>query len=127
MCSCECRHLMRFIAAACDEFDPVLPEPNEYLDKGRSSHTLMYEVGEVGQWYHREMYLLYCPETGLPLESFSKKFRYLYTQEEARRLFCELRSCQCCARHLAARPDYPFDHLYVMGANRRQNTRDLAA
>ena len=94
-------------------FSSTLPEPNVILSRDRAPHTLLYEIGEVGQWYHRELYLLYSPDSGLPLEIFVHKMQDAYTLPEAQRLFCEKRRCSCCPRHLTARPDYPFDHRCV--------------
>ena len=103
MCTCECRHMMRWVARVEESsgFCEQLPVPNRIKERVQTEGVSEFEVGAPTDGYYRRFYL----DNG---ESFSDGLRSVYTLDEAWTLFRTLDNCRCCSRHRHNRPHDPF-------------------
>ena len=113
-CPCKCRHLMRELRDVLEELgftsksrDILNPEREPESSKHK---VLERELGEPCDWYYRKMYLMIeFDDDGEPVdgETTFDGISCAFTEDEAARLFHELKNCNCCARHLSNRPETP--------------------
>ena len=98
VCSCDCRHLMRFIAIAAGQPPgfTVVPQRWKVTELSpQSDHALQYVLGSEDTAYFR---------TVVATHPFTDTLQYMYSKDEILALWRTLEQCRCCERHQRSRP-----------------------